>query len=114
MGVAGNPQGSTACLKCHSTAYHRASAGAADSYSILEGVGCESCHGAGSAYAPEDVMKDRSRALGAGLLTVQKSTCLACHDQAHGKPFDFETASKLIAHPGRLPPGPSWFNTRRR
>ena len=48
-------------------------------------------------------MKDRSRALGAGLLTVQKSTCLACHDQAHGKPFDFETASKLIAHPAQAP-----------
>ncbi len=47
MGVAGDPQTSTACLKCHSTAYHRGSAGTADTYSILEGVGCESCHGAG-------------------------------------------------------------------
>jgi YVTN family beta-propeller protein len=106
MGVAGNPQSSTACLKCHSTAYHRPSAGTTETYSILEGVGCESCHGAGSAYAPEDVMKDRSRAMRAGLLTVQKSTCLACHEQAHGKPFDFETASKLIAHPAQAPARP--------
>ena len=104
---------SVACLKCHSTAYHRASAGVAETYSILEGVGCESCHGAGSAYAPEDVMKDKPRALAAGLLPVQKSTCLACHEQAHGKPFDFETASKLIAHPAQRLPGPNWSCTRR-
>ncbi len=105
-GVAGDPQTSVACLKCHSTAYHRASAGVAETYSILEGVGCESCHGAGSAYAPEDVMKDKPRAVAAGLLPVQKSTCLACHEQAHGKSFDFETASKLIAHPAQAPPRP--------
>ncbi len=59
-----------------------------------------------SAYAPEVVMKDKPRALAAGLLAVQKSTCLACHEQAHGKPFDFETASKLIAHPAQAPPRP--------
>ncbi len=103
MGIAGDPQTSTACLKCHATAYHRASAGVAETYSILEGVGCEACHGAGSAYAPEDVMKDRPRAIKSGLLTVDKSTCLACHEQAHGKPFDHDTAWKMIAHPAQAP-----------
>ena len=114
MGIAGDPQTSTSCLKCHATAYHRASAGVAETYSILEGVGCEACHGAGSAYAPEDVMKDRSRAIKSGLLTVDKSTCLACHEQAHGKPFDYDTAWKMIAHPAQAPRAPRRSLTRRR
>ncbi|MGC8641302.1 MAG: multiheme c-type cytochrome, partial [Isosphaeraceae bacterium] len=98
-GVKGDPQSSMACLKCHGTAAHRPAGGMLDSYSVLEGVGCESCHGAGSAYSPEEVMKDKARAISAGLLKIDKTTCLSCHEQAHGKPFDYETALRTIAHP---------------
>jgi YVTN family beta-propeller protein len=102
--VTGDPQSSAACLKCHSTAYHRPAAGSVDSYSVLEGVGCESCHGAGSAHAAASVTYDRAQPLAAGLLKLDRSTCVSCHSQAHGKPFDYESALKAIAHPAKAPP----------
>ena len=64
-----------------------------------EGVGCEACHGAGSEYAVEAVMRDEPAALQAGLKPVTRETCLPCHEQAHGKPFNYDEAVKMIAHP---------------
>lgn len=101
MGVKDEPRTSAACLKCHATAYHAAAAGQADSYTLLEGVSCEACHGAGSDYAPEAVMKDKAAAAAAGLKKVTAETCEACHAKAHGKPFDYEAAVKQIAHPAQ-------------
>ena len=103
MGVRGDPQVSLACLKCHATAYHDPAAGAEDSYSVYEGVGCEACHGAGSQYSPEKVMKDKPQAFAAGLKKIGPQTCTACHENAHGKPFDYQTAVKTIAHPTKPP-----------
>jgi hypothetical protein len=65
----------------------------------MDGVGCESCHGAGSEYQGEAVMKDRAAARKAGLRPVTQATCAACHAKAHGQPFDFKTAKAKIAHP---------------
>jgi YVTN family beta-propeller protein len=103
MGVQGDPQASIACLKCHTTAYHQPASGGLGSYSVYEGVGCEACHGAGSDYAREAVMKNRTRAAAAGLKKIDRETCLACHQDAHGKPFDHPTALKAIAHPTQAP-----------
>ena len=103
-GVEGNPQTSPACLKCHATAYHQATGGALDSYSTLEGVGCESCHGAGEAHAAAATAREDLPALKAALRATSKATCLACHENAHGKPFDHAVALKTIAHPAVAPP----------
>ena len=103
MGVDENPLTSAACLKCHSTAYRDAAGGAVRSYSMFEGVGCESCHGAGSDYSPEAVMRDKRAAVMAGLKEVTRETCRRCHENAHGKPFDYEHALEEIAHPTKLP-----------
>ena len=47
-------------------------------------------------------MRDQARrAAAAGLRPVTAQTCLACHANAHGKPFDFATALAKIAHPTR-------------
>lgn len=98
-GVEGDPRASVACLKCHSTAYHAASHGRQETYSVFEGVNCEACHGAGSKYAVENIMRDPAAAQAAGLRKITPETCLSCHADAHGKPFDYEAAVTAIAHP---------------
>jgi hypothetical protein len=92
------------CLKCHTTAYHDPAGGVLDGYQWFEGVGCEACHGAGNDYSPEHIMRDRRLASLAGLKTVTHDTCLTCHADAHGKPFDVEQAWQQILHPTKLPP----------
>ncbi len=100
-GVEDDPQASPRCLQCHTTAYHHPAGGFLESFALTEGVGCEACHGAGSDYSPEAIMRDPRAARLAGLQEVTEQTCLACHANAHGKPFDYLTAVKLIAHPTR-------------
>ncbi|MCR4414285.1 MAG: beta-propeller fold lactonase family protein [Thermoguttaceae bacterium] len=104
MGVQVDPRTSTTCLKCHSTAHREPAGGVLESFAVQEGVGCEACHGPGSGYSAEAVMKDKTAAANAGLKTVAKETCLACHANAHGKPFDYEASLKAIAHPTKIPP----------
>ncbi len=98
-GVEDDPLIASACLKCHATAYHDPAGGVAESYAVYEGVGCESCHGAGSDFAVEAIMRDKPAAILAGLKPVGRDTCAQCHEHAHGKPFDYDEAVKKIAHP---------------
>ena len=78
------------CLGCHGTG--EAPAGAA----IAVEVGCEACHGAGAAYAPDDVMRDRPVALALGLAdfsapAARAALCAQCHTAAmatRGSAFD--------------------------
>lgn len=103
QGLKTDPQTSIACLKCHTTAYHQPVEGTIDPYSLYEGIGCEACHGAGGDYYPEAIMRDPRAAKAAGLKVVTSQTCLGCHEDAHGKPFDFDQAIKKIAHPTEPP-----------
>ena len=59
-----DPQSSAECLKCHTTTQ---SGARLDSYSLDEGVGCEACHGAGSDYMADAIMRDERSAMAAGL-----------------------------------------------
>ncbi len=79
-GVKGDPITAPECLKCHATAYHDPAGGAADSYTVYEGVGCEACHGAGSEFALEAIMRDKTAAVQAGLKKVDRETCATCHE----------------------------------
>lgn len=101
MGVTGNPQSARACLRCHTTAYH-APAGrvATAGNAVDEGVSCEACHGAGSAYVPTPA-GGGNRCVGPGLQPVVRQVCLDCHADAHGKPFNYEQAIRTIAHPSQ-------------
>lgn len=73
---AGRPE--ARCLACHATG--DAPAGPA----IAVEVGCEACHGAGAAYAEDDIMRNRtlSRSLGLTDLSTPKARaaiCAQCH-----------------------------------
>lgn len=100
MGVSGNPQQASECLRCHVTGGANLEQ-ALPSFTVDEGVGCEACHGPGSEYQHEAVMLDRTASLRAGLQLGSRETCNSCHQDAHGKPFDLDTALAMIAHPTR-------------
>jgi len=98
----GNPWEEPACLKCHTTqAFLGAELAAKTKYVIEEGVGCESCHGAGSAYKSKKVMKDHDAAVAAGLKLEGETYCVMCHNEESPtfKAFDFEARWAEIAHP---------------
>ncbi len=98
MGVSEDPQLAAACLKCHVTGGGTPPA-VAKTFDVMEGVGCESCHGAGSEHMSEPVMRDRLGARKAGLEPVTARSCARCHANAHGKRLDFKAAVARIAHP---------------
>jgi YVTN family beta-propeller protein len=101
-GVQGDPSRSPACLTCHVTG-SGAGRGFQEGFAVDEGVGCEACHGAGGDYSAEAIMRDRPGALQWGLEPDPGGTCLACHETAHGEPFDLQSALVQIAHPTHLP-----------
>jgi hypothetical protein len=90
------------CLECHATD---------DAKLAADGVQCESCHGAGSAYKTMPIMKDQAKAIAAGLTdftakdSIQKK-CRSCHNEKSptNKSFKFEQVWfekmwSMIKHP---------------
>ena len=71
----------------------------------LAGVQCESCHGAGRAYAPDYVMRDNVLSKLMGLKEIKESTCLPCHraDAPRLRPFNYAELVKLVMHPKPAP-----------
>lgn len=88
------------CLKCHCTAFGLALSDT-QTITVAEGVSCESCHGAGSAYKSIAIMKDMTKAMAAGLIMPDEKVCKKCHnaDSPNFKGFDFKTYAAKIAHP---------------
>jgi YVTN family beta-propeller protein len=112
-GLSGEPQKLDACLKCHSTGHGAEASAFLPSFDISRGVGCEACHGPGSEYALEAVMRDKTAARSAGLQPVGRDTCLRCHTGTAEKPYDVEEGMKKLAHPTRPPKaaeGPRYKN----
>jgi hypothetical protein len=99
LGIA-EPQKDPKCLECHTTKGFL-KAGTGPAYVEAEGVGCEACHGAGSDYKAMAVMKDRAKAVAAGMVVPDEKTCVKCHNEKSPtyKPFKFAEAMKVIAHP---------------
>jgi len=91
-----------ACLECHTTAFNKGGYKIGDpNASKFEGVGCESCHGPGSDYKKMSVMKNKSKALAAGLIVPDEKVCLNCHDpkkSEFAKPFEKDKYFKKIDH----------------
>jgi hypothetical protein len=109
------PGENTQCLKCHTTAYSFGILQKSDipRYTIDEGVGCESCHGAGSGYSPAEIMKDESFFLSNGGIKGDVNTCKNCHSPKGNKEnrisadvcpfqkndFDYKASFEKIIHP---------------
>ncbi len=95
-----NPQKSEKCLKCHITGAGQPEENFDSSYKKEEGIGCEACHGPGSAYKKIANMKDRKKYLANGGIVPDKSTCKKCHQD---EKFKFDEMWKKIVHtvPGK-------------
>ncbi len=79
------------CTVCHATS-------AEDG---LYGVQCESCHGPGRHYWPENVMKDAELAKAVGLLQgTEPAACDRCHtaETPRVTPFDRKKALEKVRH----------------
>ncbi|NUM37141.1 MAG: cytochrome C554 [Candidatus Brocadiae bacterium] len=101
MGVKENPQESGKCLKCHVTAYNFTEKRVSTKITLEEGISCESCHGAGSLYSKEDIMKKFQAACSKGLNVNPKEVCKKCHNPESPtyKEFNYDKFFKEIAHP---------------
>jgi hypothetical protein len=59
-----------------------------------KGLDCEGCHGNGADYWPAGVMRDRAKAVAAGLVVPDLSACKKCH----GAKADAALFAKVHAH----------------
>lgn len=107
MGIE-DPQKADECLKCHVTAFGVDDALLGKKYTVEDGVGCESCHGAGQKYANIKVKKaiaaGETEAASVGMIVKPgEETCLPCHNEESPtyKELNFEEALKVISHPIR-------------
>ncbi len=100
-GLSAPPQASAECLRCHSTGFGAGEGRFLEGFTVADGVQCEACHGPGSEYMPEAVMRDRLAAKKAGLLEATAERCKDCHKDSCGKPFDVEAGMRRIAHPSK-------------
>jgi hypothetical protein len=101
----GDPQKEAACLKCHATQHFLGSevkANAKGKYADTEGVGCEACHGPGSAYKKKSIMKDSELSKQNGLHTPEgESFCIKCHNEESPtfEAFNYKERWAKITHP---------------
>lgn len=70
------------CLKCHVTGYNLEATLLGKKFKVEDGVQCETCHGAGSAYKDMKVMKDKKLAIENGLIVQDniEELCVSCHN----------------------------------
>jgi hypothetical protein len=84
------------CLKCHVTGYNLDATMLGKKFKVEDGVQCETCHGAGSAY------KDKKLAIEKGLIVPDKleEFCISCHNDESPTfvKMDFNEAWNKIKH----------------
>ena len=109
-GIPDEPEKAPICLGCHATAADSEKWERDAGFRLEDGVQCEKCHGPGSEYMDEAVMRDPEAARRAGLRKFTKRDCAVCHYvkgshvAVHRKPaLDVDKAWEVLAHP--VPPG---------
>jgi hypothetical protein len=100
MGIA-DPTTNAKCAKCHITGFEADASLRAKTWAAEDGITCEACHGPGSDYMKPTAMRDREKAIAAGLVIPDKDLCISCHNPENPfhKEFVFETYWPKIAHP---------------
>jgi hypothetical protein len=93
------------CLECHVTAATANAKLLDKGYDKKDGVTCEACHGAGSAFKSMAIMKDKVKAIAAGLTEFKddkekEEFCTKCHNEKSPtfKEFKFKEMWASIAH----------------
>jgi hypothetical protein len=78
-----NKVGAQKCRMCHRLQHEswRTSAHATKT------IDCEDCHGNGEDYWPASVMRDRAKAVDAGLVLPELASCRGCHPQGDAALF---------------------------
>lgn len=105
-GLRGDPWKEPVCLGCHSTASTAEEWEKDDTFKPEDGLQCEACHGPGSEYMAEGVMRNRTEAMKAGLKLPTKEHCLGCHIEKgthvnvrKNSTVDIDKVFPLIQHP---------------
>jgi YVTN family beta-propeller protein len=117
-GITDEPETAPVCLGCHATAADAEKWEKDPGFRLEDGVQCEKCHGPGSEYMDETVMRDPEAARRSGLRRFTKRDCAVCHYvkgshvAVHRKPaLDVDKAWEILAHPvpagGGPGPGPA-------
>ena len=90
------------CLQCHGAVDAKL---AEKTFDVKDGVQCEVCHGAGSAYKSMTIMKDKAKSIAAGLneykdMAAVEALCKTCHNEKSPthKAFKFEEMWGKIKH----------------
>ncbi len=84
------------CYSCHTTGYNQPGGFVSlEKTPDLANLGCESCHGPGSAHIEGE--GDADAILGKGKISTQK-TCEACHNPARVESFGFRPVVHAGAH----------------
>ncbi len=92
------------CLGCHTIT---ADAALTDkTFDAKDGVQCEACHGPGSSYKTMSTMKDKAKAIAAGMSAYKDDAAIAAHCQTchndkspTNKAFNFKDMWGKIQHP---------------
>lgn len=94
------------CLQCHAVGYGEQAKLTEKTFDFKEGVQCETCHNPGSAYKNMTIMKDKAKAVAAGLREFKdegaiEAFCKTCHNEKSPtyKEFDFKKYWEKIKHP---------------
>jgi len=89
------------CLECHGAV----DAKLVGTYDVKDGVQCETCHAAGSAYKVMATMKDKAKAIAAGMREFKDAAaiekfCKTCHNEKSPtfKAFKFDESWAKIKH----------------
>lgn len=105
-GITEEPHKAKMCLGCHATASEEEDWQHGEEFHLEDGLQCEACHGPGSEYATEEIMKNKPHAVANGLRIYKREDCMICHrvKGSHDavlkrKPFNLDEAFLTIAHP---------------
>ena len=92
------------CLECH--VVNADPKLVEKTFDVKNGVQCEACHGPGSAYKSQSIMKDHAKAVAAGLIEYKdeaaiEKQCKKCHNEKSPtfKGFEFKKMRDKIKHP---------------